>query len=310
MAVPAHPSVISAGAAVAGGSLGGDTAQCLAMIQALQEALSSYVPSSGGNRDYRRELNVALTREVTWLTSCTGTLAAPMMNTVRWIHRAIEKLETGTTLDECKKLLKDGVDKFSQERFVGARGLVAKNLESWFGDGSVVLVFSFSSVVEESLLKRAEKGAGFRVVVLDAAPARHGRKLAKRLVERGVEVEYGMLAAAQWLLEGASVVVLGAQEIAANGVALTRPGSAGLAIMAKEMNIPLVIAAQTLKFTNEMRLHPPDDRVAAIPAHDIEVIVTEFGNIVPSEAPHVFEKYNEYGHHAHHAQHARHHDHT
>lgn len=92
-------------------------------------------------------------------------------------------------------------------------------------DGDVVLTYARSSTVNRALVRAAEAGKSFRVVVADARPHLEGRASLEQLVEAGIPCTYVSLNAANYMMASVTKVLLGAAAMFSNGSMQGRVGS-------------------------------------------------------------------------------------
>lgn len=128
-------------------------------------------------------------------------------------------------------------------------------------DGARVLTLSSSSMVRAALMEAATD-RDLEVICLESRPMNEGRSLAHGLAQQGIPVVYAVDAAAGPLVDRSTLVLLGADSVGDTGV-VNKIGSAALACLAREREVPVVVTA------GEAKLLPPgfpqgvsDDRPA------------------------------------------------
>lgn len=168
------------------------------------------------------------------------------------------------------------LDAFVSTRVEDARGaasaLFAKLCAS--RDWTSLAVFSPSSVAEEAV--RVAGGEKRRFTVIDAAPEYEGRAVAKRLAGyTEASVRYGVLGNCQRLLDGAHVVVIGAEEVTMNGCVLAAPGASVIAQVAKEIGIPVIVTTQAVKFSEGMVVDWTYGGFDVLKTDEVLLVVTE-----------------------------------
>lgn len=94
------------------------------------------------------------------------------------------------------------------------------------------------------------------------------------------------------MLQGAGALIMGAVEVAHNGAVLTAPGSGGLCYMASRLQVPVLVVAQTAKFTDRVLCASVHEGFDVLKPHEVEVVCTELGQFEPSRAPDVYKKMN------------------
>ncbi len=163
-----------------------------------------------------------------------------------------------------------------------------------------ILTLSYSSTVIQSL-SSVEK-----VKVLESRPNREGRKTAKRLIDRGVEVEYWVDAGMCRALENVDCAVVGADSISKKGF-LNKIGTKPLAIISDTLEKEFYVIADTSKIlpskipTPKGESHPPkevwDNEFVVVKNDYFELtslkrakFMTENGQIKPKEIKKIAEK--------------------
>ena len=106
-----------------------------------------------------------------------------------------------------------------------------------------ILVHSFSSAVYEAILQ----AQNVRVIATESRPKNEGVDLAKRLNEKGVDVELVIDAAAPYVVQDVDLVLFGADGVGAFGV-VHKVGSFGIALGASRFAKPLYALAHPKKF--------------------------------------------------------------
>lgn len=109
----------------------------------------------------------------------------------------------------------------------------------------VVLTLSSSSTVRAALLQRAG-GTGLEVVCLESRPMSEGRTLAEALAVAGIPTVYAVDAAAYSLIDEVDVVLMGADSVGDRGI-VNKIGSAALARLAMEKDVPVMVAVDATK---------------------------------------------------------------
>ena len=192
-----------------------------------------------------------------------------MGNAIRWLKDYIIHIDPDTPEKDAKEDICTAIDNFIRERITVADTAIAGTTSAKIRDGSVVVTFGKSSIVEKSLLRAHENGTRFRVVVIDSRPLFEGKNLAKSLANAGIEVQYMMHTAVSHALKDADLVLLGAHAMMANGRCYSRVGTAAVAMMAHMRDVPVIVCCESIKFTDRVALDsivlneiaPPDELV-------------------------------------------------
>jgi len=157
------------------------------------------------------------------------------------------------------------------------------------------------------------------VICVDSRPKLEGKKLLERLDAAGVQVTYIMLNALSYVMRDVTLVLLGASAVLANGNVISRVGTATVALMARQFNVPVLVCCETYKFSEKVMLDSicnneladPDELVTAplaawrdmgamkllnlvydlTPADLITLVITELGYLPPTSVPVVIREY-------------------
>lgn len=123
-------------------------------------------------------------------------------------------------------------------------------------DGDTVLTYARSSVVQKVLLRAHADGKRFSVIVVDSRPLLEGKTLLHALTATvpPIPCTYALLPALPSVLTEAKIVLVGAHSLHSNGAAYSRAGTALVATMAKEANVPVVVCCETYKFSETVML--------------------------------------------------------
>lgn len=121
-------------------------------------------------------------------------------------------------------------------------------------DGDTILTLGRSSCIEEIFLLAKNSGKNFHVIVLEARPRQEGLELCKNLVQIGVKVDYSSLYATSYYMRDANLVLCGAEGLMSTGAVISGLGTACVALVAKEFHVPVMIASQTIKFSERGHL--------------------------------------------------------
>lgn len=257
-----HPSVLTLALQLRNLTIAGSTARTLSLLLTLKRVIKAYTtpPSTA----LSRHLTTHLSHQISFLSSARP-LGIAQGNAIRWLKKLISQLDPDLDDNDAKKFLCDAVDSFIREKVTLASEVIASQACSRIeAEGETILIFGKSSVVEKTLLKAAkEEGKKFRVVVVDSRPLFEGRNLAKGLLRAGMreggelngcQVVYSLITGLADVFEQNCVTkcFLGASGMLGNGSLYSRCGSAMVAMMAKQYNVPVIVLGESLKFTAKM----------------------------------------------------------
>ena len=109
-----------------------------------------------------------------------------------------------------------------------------------------VLTISVSRFVLGALADAHSRGVGLEITCLESRPASEGVEMARLLAEAGVSVRLAVDAAAGWLLREVDFVLVGGDTLSPSGL-VHKLGTLGLAMAARERDVPLCALVGTLK---------------------------------------------------------------
>ena len=248
-----HPSVLSLGLQMSTYTVCGSNARCVAMLLAFKAAINAYT-TPPQNSLARHLTSHYLSPQITYLNSCRP-LSVSMGNAIRWLKDLIIKIDPAVPEQEAKIHITASIDLFIRERFAAADQLIAHTAADKIQDGDIIVTYAKSSVVYKTLLQAAaDQGKRFRVVVVDSKPLFEGRNLARILSDAGIPVQYASITAASHALGEATKVLLGAHAMMSNGRLYSRVGTAVVAMLAAERDVPVIVCCESIKFTERVAL--------------------------------------------------------
>ena len=227
--------------------------------------------------------------------------AQPAMAPLVCLARVVlDSVESAGSVDEARRLAARAAEEFRGAVELRTRA-VGRRAADRVPERGTVVTLSSSSTVRAALTERVADPR-LRVVCLESRPMEEGRTLARALAAHGLRVVYAVDAAAGSLLDGADVVLMGADSIGDAGI-VNKIGSLVLAREARRRGIPVVVTADRTKllppgFPQPVADDRPPDEVwkapagvgvwnryfEVVPADDVSVIVTDEGDLVPAEA--------------------------
>ena len=121
-------------------------------------------------------------------------------------------------------------------------------------EGCAVLTHGRSRVVESLLLRAAlVERKRFRVYVLEGRPDAGGARSARSYADAGIPTTVVLDSAMGYVMERVDMVLVGAEGGVENGGTVNKVGTFALGVVAREMGVPMYVAAESYKFT---RLYP------------------------------------------------------
>lgn len=138
-----------------------------------------------------------------------------------------------------------------------ARQKIAELGAAFVHGGSVVLSHGFSRVVLALFRAAAAQGKHFSVILTEGRPDNGGAKMASEVAKLGVPVTVVLDSAVGYVMERCDMVLVGADGVVESGGIINTLGTFQVAVVGREMNKPVYVAAEAYKFA---RMYPLDQR--------------------------------------------------
>jgi len=220
------------------------------------------------------------------------------------------------TLEDARRLTAERSDVFV-ERSLKALSEIAKIGARQIPPDSTVMTHCNSSAALAVISEAHRQGRIRMVICTESRPRWQGHLTAKELVGKGVPTTLIVDSAVRFHMKDTDMVVVGADAITAQGNVVNKIGTSQLALAADEARVPVMVAAETYKFsprtlagelveieerpTNEvwdddLALPMGDFKISnpsfdVTPKNFIDVIITEIGAIPPTMAFYVIREH-------------------
>ncbi|KAL1302349.1 hypothetical protein AAFC00_002756 [Neodothiora populina] len=269
-----HPAVLALGLQMSSYVVCGSNARCVGMLLAFKKAIQAYQTPNGTSLA-RHLTSHHLSPQIDYLKSHRP-ISVSMGNAIRWLKDYIIHIDPDTPESAAKEDICGAIDLFIRERITVADTAIAATACVKIRQGSTVVTFGKSSIVEKTLLRASELGTKFKVVVIDSRPLFEGKNLARSLAAAGIETSYMLHTAVSHALKDADLVLLGAHAMMSNGRLYSRVGTAAVAMLAHSRDVPVIVLAESIKFTDRVALDsivlnelaPPDELVIPADHHN------------------------------------------
>ena len=249
-----HPSVLRCGLRITNRQLEGSNQRCIAMLEAFKDFVKDFQEKKGSV--FKVELDNALKAQINFLVTCRP-LSFSLRNAIRYVRRMLSK---SVVDDENRKSrVLSTIDDYIEQKINASSELIAEFVLEKIKDGDVVMTYVYDPTIEKTLLQALEKGIDFRVVVVDARPhvsklAVQGKQLLRRLASEGLKCTYVDLSAVSYVMQSVTKVLLGAETMLSNGVAMGYSGTATIALVARAFNKPVLFCCESYKFSEKVQL--------------------------------------------------------
>lgn len=271
-----HPAILTLSLHYANHKIVGSTARLRAMLEVFKTLISDY--QTPENTTLTRHLTGHLSHQIEYLKS-SRPLSMSMGNAIRWLKQEISLVSIDMPEQEAKKLLCSRIDDFTREKIDFSDQLIVENASQHITNGSTVLTFGHSEVLLQ-LFKYCvlEQKKSFNLVIVDSRPLYEGKKLLAKLIdtkieeessetsllkkvvppsitEKNLKINYLLInSLLSSILEDVDCVFLGAHAMLSNGHMYSRVGSAMVAMMSHNRNIPVLTCCELIKFSDRVQL--------------------------------------------------------
>jgi len=276
-------------------ALDADEPAGIAAIQSLMQVLEQ---SSAGTLQELVALLKGSTENIKREVDCSviGVTSASELF-LRFITLAHTQLEQ-EDFDSCRELMLQRGRQFLA-KLGEARTKISLLVEPFIQDGSRILVHSASRVVMEALNRAADNNKEFHVYV-----SGESHLVAKKLAARGIQVTEVKDSAVGYIMPRVDCLMLGAEGVAESGGVVNQLGSYTAAIVARAINKPVYVLAESFKFVrfyplgqddlpNEYKypasvlrrggdLEAEHPMVDYTPPHLLSLLFTDLGILTPS----------------------------
>ncbi|KAJ1434672.1 hypothetical protein B484DRAFT_417378 [Ochromonadaceae sp. CCMP2298] len=246
-----HPATIKLGGLYSKGHVLNDDDRVTSLLAAFVTVIQDY--KTPPNKILREDLDRYLSKQVQFLVECRQ-LSRGMGNLIKFVRFSISKITPETSEAEAKEELMRRLQAFLEERLLYAAEHISTYVASAIRDNDVILTFGSSPLIRQVLLSVAQVRE-FRLVVIDSRPLNEGLATLTALSHK-VHCVYSPLSGAAAAMKDQQVthVLLGASSLQCNGTMLAPAGTAMVAALAKAWQIPVIVAAESYKFSEKVQL--------------------------------------------------------
>lgn len=179
-------------------------------------------------------------------------LTKGMGNIIKFLKSCISRVSPDISEAEAKTIILNKLTNFMEEKLEFAAESIADFISSTINDDDVVMTFGSSPLIRK-ILRTAAQSKRYRIIVVDTRPLHEGLQLLSALSPY-VHCVYSPLAGAAVAVKDVTKVVLGASCLLSNGTMLAAAGTAMVAALAKAKQIPVIVAAESYKFSDKVQL--------------------------------------------------------
>lgn len=171
----------------------------------------------------------------------------PMLqNSLRFFFAELERRKPKTV--SAARAAVNGKEKALLKRFHDNAEKIAEFGAKLIPDNGVLLTHCHSHTVVGAIRRAQETGKSPAVFCTETRPRYQGVITARELASSGVDVTLVIDSAAKTVLRKADIVLVGADSVTATGDLVNKIGTAGIATMALETDVPFYSCAELYKF--------------------------------------------------------------
>ncbi|XP_037298829.1 LOW QUALITY PROTEIN: translation initiation factor eIF-2B subunit delta [Manduca sexta] len=261
-----HPAIVKLGVQLASRVVTGSNARCIALLDALKKMVIDYIVPA--KTEFARGLESYLATSLDFLWSMRQP-SASQTNAVKAFRHHIMQLPNNVDEFDAKKKLQEEIDRYIREQIETAGQAISIAVRNKISDGDNILTYGCSSLIERILVEAWEAGVRFRTVVVGNRVHRAGPEMLRRLTAKGLPCTYVDFTGLHFVMSTMKLCVLGCDALLADGSVRGALGTAGAALAARAVNVPVLVAAETHKFSEHLQtdalvhneLGDPDDLI-------------------------------------------------
>jgi translation initiation factor eIF-2B subunit delta len=250
-----HPAVLALGLQYADMSIRGANSRCKAMLRTFQTVIKDH-EFDPNSKDFRQDLeNKILKPAFTYWTTQCRPHSVTMGNAFTFLKLAVANLDRDMDIGQVKEDLCDSIDAYIQERIEFADKAICKHASKKIVDGDVILTYAKNEVIQQILTSVKKKSdTQFRVILVDSRPMLDGKDMLDTLNKAGIECSYIMFNAVSYVMKEVTKVFLGASALMSDGSIFSRVGTAGVALIARNYNVPVLVCTETYKISHRVQM--------------------------------------------------------
>jgi translation initiation factor eIF-2B subunit delta len=188
------------------------------------------------------QLNEELLARGTSLIEAQPSMAS-IFNLVNRVLLSVENLKEGEQVRrEAAELAREYLKEMER-----STTRIAAKASSVINAASLIMTYSYSSSVLESLIAAKKAGRKFEVICAESRPLCEGRNMVRRLGQAGIKSRLVIDAGLNSFLKDTDLILMGADSLTAAGI-VNKIGSHALAILARARKVPFFTVCGTDKF--------------------------------------------------------------
>ncbi|KAI5632443.1 initiation factor 2 subunit family domain-containing protein [Phthorimaea operculella] len=245
-----HPAVIKLGVQSASRVITGSNARCIALLDALKKMLKDYTLPAKTEFARGFEPHLAASLDFLWAMRQPS---ASQTNAVKYFRHHLTQLPNNVDEFDAKKILQQEIDHYIEDQIDKAGEAISMTVQKKISTGDNILTYGCSSLIERILREAWQAGLKFRTVVVGDRVHTSAREMLRRLAATGLPCSYVDMTAVSHVMTSINKVLLGAGSLLVNGSVLGLAGTAQVAMVARDNNVPVLVACETHKFSERVQ---------------------------------------------------------
>ncbi|ODM87378.1 Translation initiation factor eIF-2B subunit delta [Orchesella cincta] len=255
---PLHPLFHSIAIKISNNVIRGANSRCVKLLGAIKDFVQSYELPPGTS--WKHSLSADLKASMDLLkTQCP--FAISMSNSLDFVLSSLHNMNEGEdrSVNDLKGDLLKMIDQYVEEKVEKAvEAIVIYGLEK-IAPGDKIMVYSITEAVIALLLKAAENGIHFELIVIQTPESMEEisellNKLKNPILNKVIEVNSVNFSNALYRMVHCTKLLLGGHGLFTNGGVLAQAGSGQLALLAATYNKPALFLCETFKFCDRSPL--------------------------------------------------------
>ncbi|CAD8123479.1 unnamed protein product [Paramecium sonneborni] len=231
----------------------GSTHRCVEFLNALKQFIKDYKLPRQSN--YFAIAFLDELKKIFNLMKNFRTVNEGMSTSYLFINECLMILrDTKLDENESKIWLCNQIDQFIQSKIIAASELIIKNATQLIQEGTTILVYARSYLIENFIINYFKQGKQLTIFVVDNPQFGEGSQLVNRLQQQGISCYQILLSHVSYILSKVDKILVGASSMLCNGALISRVGTALLACLASTHKIPFLVFCESYKFSEKSQI--------------------------------------------------------
>ncbi|KAH8741379.1 guanine nucleotide exchange factor eIF-2B delta chain [Cryptosporidium ryanae] len=246
-----HPAVLRLGVRMRDRRIMGTNMRSKCLLVAIGQMLEDYFCPP--YKSIEKHLKMVLDTQISYITIQRQHNIA-MGNVIKWLKKEIANINPSHSSSEIINQLIFSVKTYIHQRIINAceriSYLVSNN---YILEDDIIVTYSNSSSVFKSLLKAANMGKNFQLIIVNSKNnfEESNEMTVRELSLKGIKITYILLNSVAHHLKHATKVIIGSCAIFSNGYVMNRSGSALISMLANISNVPVVVLTESYKLSEK-----------------------------------------------------------